>query len=415
MDLLELHNLEPIDIQENENDYVIKVKSKKYDNLVCPNLECGSTNFVKNGAKKNQYFWDIPINNKRVRLILDRRQRYKCKECSTTWLEKLSEIDDTRKMTIRLIDYIEQLIYKNQSFASVADKIGVTEPTIRYVFNDLLTGYENQLNFKTPKWMGVNEIYILGSSRSIITNASENTIIDMKKDCEEVTIIEYLENLSDRESIEVITMNMCNSYRAAVKKVLPGAKIVVGKQCILNMADLAVETIRKELRKTLISTQRKILKNERHVLLKRRYDLSITDTINMGVWNRSFPILGMVYDCKEAFYEIWDIGDKQVAKEQLEEWIKSIPEEVKEAFEPLIIAIDGWKEEIFNCFDYKDINTHIELLIKHINKIDLGYSFDVVRAKILYPNGLKRVYEPKEEYLGTDISLILQRLEKGEL
>ena len=64
--------------QENEHDYAIKVETKDSMELCCPNIKYGSTNFVKNGTKKNQYFWDIPIHGKRVCLILD-RQKYKCK------------------------------------------------------------------------------------------------------------------------------------------------------------------------------------------------------------------------------------------------------------------------------------------------------------------------------------------------
>jgi len=55
MDLLKLENLVPVEIKENEHDYIIKVKTKGFTES-CPNLGCGSTNYVKNGTKKNQYF-----------------------------------------------------------------------------------------------------------------------------------------------------------------------------------------------------------------------------------------------------------------------------------------------------------------------------------------------------------------------
>lgn len=445
MNLLNITGLQPIDIKENEHDYAIKVETKKTTDLICPNIKCGSINFVRNGTKKNQYFWDIPISGKRVCLVID-RQKYKCKDCDNTWLEALYEIDDTRKMTIRLIEYIEdQSIYKNRTFSSLANEIGVTEPTIKNVFNDIVKGFEERFNPVTPKWLGIDEIHLLGTPRGIITNVAENTVLEIKKDRKQATIIDYLRGLSNKEHIEVVTMDMWNPYRTAVKAVLPNSKIVVDKFHVVKMANQSLETVRKDLRKTLTSTQRKVLKNERYVLLKRQHDLTIQETINMEAWTKSFPILGMAYELKEAFYDIWDIQDKDTAKVILDAWIKSIPDKIKKAFEPLVAAINNWEEEIFNYYEHKATNAYTESLnsiIRHVDRIGRGYSFDVLRAKILYSRGIRKVYKPKYDNslkyfdsiplnygdivaeskpiyesrdLGSDLSLILQKIEKGAL
>lgn len=445
MDLLNLENLKTIEIKENEHDYAIKVETKDSTELCCPNMKCGSINFVKNGTKKNQYFWDIPMHGKRVCLVLD-RQKYKCKECGTTWLEELYEIDEKRKMTIRLINYIEdKVVYKNRTFSSLANEIGVTEPTIKNVFNDIIKDFESKFNPITPKWLGIDEIHLLGEPRGIITNVSENTVIDIIKNRKQATLIEYLKNMDNKENIEVVTMDMWNPYRTAVKKVLPSAKIVVDKFHVVRMANLGLEKVRKDLRKTLTSTQRKVLKNERFVLLKRKHDLTIQEQINMEAWTKSFPVLGMAYDLKESFYSIWDIDDKDTAETVLDAWVKSIPDDIIGAFEPLINAIGNWKEEIFNYYDHKATNAYTESLnsvIRHVDRISRGYSFDVLRTKILYSHGIRKPCKPKYDNslkhfdnmllnqgdivaeptniyggddLGADLSLILQKLEDGDL
>lgn len=63
--------------------------------------------------------------------------------------------------------------------------------------------------------------------------------------------------MPNKENIEVVTMDMWNTYRTAVNKVIPNAKIVVDKFHVVN---LGLEKVRKDLRKTLTSTQRKVLK-----------------------------------------------------------------------------------------------------------------------------------------------------------
>ena len=445
MDLLGLENLDVVDFKANEHDYAIKVQTKKCTNITCPNMECGSMNFVKNGTKKNQFFWDIPISGKRVCLIID-RQKYKCKECGNTWLEELYEVDDDRKMTIRLINYIEmQSIYKNRTFTSLADEIGVTEPTIKNVFNDIVRAFERQFNPKTPEWLGMDEIQLLGSPKGVITNVKENTVIDILKDRKQATIIEYLRKMPNKGDIQVVTMDMCDSYKMAVKTVLPNAKIVVDKFHVLKMANECLDKVRKELRSTLTSTQRKVLKNERYVLLKRRHDLTVHEAISMEAWTKSYPILGEAYELKEAFYSIWDIKSKQTAKVVLEAWGKSIPDSIKQEFEPLTTALSNWYEEVFNYYEFKDTTAYTEFLnsiLRQIDRIGRGYSFDIIRVKILYSRGIRKPYrlnyednlkkcdyilhnnyhhiaEPMtifwgEDY-GADMSIILQKLEDREL
>jgi transposase len=58
------------------------------------------------------------------------RQRYRCQECKETFLQPLPEIDDNRRMTKRLIEYIGEQALK-KPFTDIADEVGLDEKTIR--------------------------------------------------------------------------------------------------------------------------------------------------------------------------------------------------------------------------------------------------------------------------------------------
>jgi hypothetical protein len=69
-----------------------------------------------------------------------------------------------------------------------------------------------------------------------------------------------------------------------------------------------------------------------------------------------------------------------------------IPKELQSAFEPLTKAMDNWEAEIFAYFDYRVTNAYTESLnslIRVINRLGRGYSFEVLRAKILFTEGLQ--------------------------
>lgn len=386
MELLKLKELEVVDFKENEHGYTIRVETKKCNDILCPDLKCSSSNTVKNGTKKNQFFWDIPINGEKVCFVID-RQRYMCKQCGATWLEKLNEIDDIRKMTKRLIEYIkEQTISKNRTFASVAAEVGVTEPTIKNVVNDAIREFENQVILKTPQWLGINEVNIIGSARTLITNIKDNTIMDILKHYQPQTIIDYLNKIPNKDKIEMIIMDTNDNYRVSAKSTIPNVKIVANKSSMIDIANECLLNVRKEIRKGLMSTQRKVLKNERYALLKRKCDLSSQEINSIETWSKLFPMLGESYNLKETFCSIWDIQNKEAAAELLESWVKSIPRELKVHFKPLTDIIESWYDEVLNYYDYNINEAYIELInltINQIKEVDRGYSFDIIRAKIL--------------------------------
>ena len=77
----------------------------------------------------------------------------------------------------------------------------------------------------------------------------------------------------------------------------------------------------------------------------------------------------------------------------------NITKEVQNAFEPITKAVHNWKEEIFNYFEHPITNAYTESLnslIRVINRLGRGYSFEALRAKILFTEGVLK--EAKQPY-----------------
>ncbi len=81
---------------------------------------------------RKQLIMDLPIRLKRVGLQVNRR-RYKCRECGSTFWERLISIDEKRNMTKRLVDSIEEQSM-SKTFVEVAESVGVDEKPVRNVF-----------------------------------------------------------------------------------------------------------------------------------------------------------------------------------------------------------------------------------------------------------------------------------------
>lgn len=90
-------------------------------------------------------------------------------------------------------------------------------------------------------------------------------------------------------------------------------------------------------------------------------------------------------ECNETFFE--DLPDIDKAYQLYQSWLSEIPKELMSYFEPLIKSMTNWKEEIFNYFNVPITNAYTESLnnlIKVMNKVGRGYSFEALRAKILF-------------------------------
>ncbi len=438
MDILNLPSWTPLEVQETDDTYTIKAEYSLPPDY-CPRCDTLKPRCRKFGTQEVQYR-DLPIHGKKT-ILAAVKQRFICDECNKTFFQILPDMAEGYKATKRLISYIERESYK-RTFASIAAEIGVTETTIRNIFNDHLASQQERFTFITPEVFGIDEVTLLKKPRCVMSNVEERTIYDILPNRNKDTVIKRLKEIPDRKEIRLVCMDMWNPYRDAVRQVLPNATIIVDKFHVVRLANDAMETVRKGMRETLTKRQRLTLKNDRFLLRKRNRDLKPEQRLILETWTKNYPQLGSAYELKESFYEIYDSGSVTEAKSRYKQWKATIPEGMQGAFFPLISAVKNWETEIFAYFHHHVTNAYTESLngiIKAENRKGRGYSFPVIRGKILYDpklhkkrmksHGMDRVAEPGFgnavlyqqnrsgifELLGVDISTLIEKIQKEGL
>jgi hypothetical protein len=104
------------------------------------------------------------------------------------------------------------------------------------------------------------------------------------------------------------------------------------------------------------------------------------------MWRQNFPILGTAYDLKEEFYRIYDAKTLQEARLRFNTWKNNIPGELAKYFEPILVTWTNWDREIFEYWNHPITNAYTEcqiMLMRAIDRIGRGYSFDTLRVKLL--------------------------------
>lgn len=382
-------------VEEDEHDYHVWAEVAE---LPAACQHCDGPELVGFG-RREQLIRDLPMHGKRVGIYVDTR-RYRCRHCGRTFYENLPAVDERRLMTARLLTWIGQQAVK-RPFSHLAEEVGVAETTVRNVFRDYINELEQAVRFEVPRWMGIDEIHIIRKPRCIISNIEHNTAVEVLRDRTKRTVTNYFQRLPQRSKVQYVAMDMWNPYREAVETLIPQATIVVDKFHVVRMANEALETVRKALRAELSARQRRGLMQDRFVLLKRRHDLDDRDYLKLSGWTANYPRLGAAYYAKEAFYGIWEMPTRAEAEAAYDTWKAGLTPELQEAFHPLVRAVGNWHTYIFSYFDHPLTNAYTESLnnlIRVMNRLGRGYSFEALRAKILFTEGVQKHGRTKPKF-----------------
>lgn len=395
VNILNLPQYRVLRVEETDHDYHVTAEPVDVSSS-CPH--CQSDRLTSWGTRQ-QVFKDLPMHGKRVGIYIDTK-RLRCQACGKTFSQALPVLAENRMMTDRLVKWIGQQALKC-TFTSLADETGVVEGTIRNIFRDYINELEQTIRFETPKWMGIDEIHLI-KPRGVIANIQNNTIVELLPNRNKDTVVRFLHHLEGKECIQYVAMDMWTPYRDAVRAVIPQADIVVDKFHVVRMANDALERVRKSLRESLTPKQRRGLMHDRVVLLKRERDLNDQERLLMDGWTKNYPALGEAYRLKEDFYGIYEAGTPEEAMRRYEAWYRAISTEIRPYFADLIRAFTNWQPFILNYFEHPVTNAYTESLnslIRVMNRLGRGYSFEALRAKILFTEGIhsRKQARPKFE------------------
>jgi transposase len=383
--ILNLPQYRVLRVEETEHDYHITAEPVDVIS-VCPH--CQSDHLTSWGTR-DQVFKDLPMHGKRVGIYIDTK-RLRCQACGKTFSQALPLLAEGRMMTKRLVKWIGQQSLK-RTFTSLADETGVVEGTIRNIFRDYINELEQTVRFETPKWMGIDEIHIINKPRCVVSNIQNNTIVDMLHNRNKDTVAKYLFKMPKRDKVQYVAMGMWMPYRDAVQTVLPEATIVIDKFHVVRMANDAMEKARRGLRAELTIKQKRGLMHDRFVLLKRERDLTDEERLNLDGWMKNYPALGEAYRLKEGFYGVYEAGTPEDAMQRYEAWYRDISAEIRLYFADLIRAFQNWQPYILNYFEHPVTDAYTESLnslIRVMNRLGRGYSFEALRAEVLFTEGI---------------------------
>lgn len=384
-----------------EGDKGIIINLKPINEMrICP--ECGSVNCYSKGKKK-RFYRDTSYLGRHAEIAI-LSTRYKCNDCEATFYPNITGIDETFRMTTRLKNIIRKEAICD-TFEALAKRYGIDEKTVRRVFDEYRIELQKNWIVLAPEVLGIDECHLAKNARAVFVDVKkENSkLIEMGKDDKKKTIIQIIESMIDLENIKVVTMDMSRGHKSAVEEVLPNAVIVIDKfhvtQTVIKAAVESYKKVREKMEQDFeaLPEEEMIEKARRFKNLKIHVNMVKKNLETLSELQRGcikdlailYPAYAKVIIIKENFRQIMNNSStRNEAETKYDKWKDSIPDDYE--FRPFIDAaktIDRWHKEIFNYFDHPETNGPVEALnglAKISNRAGRGYTFDVIRAKLLF-------------------------------
>ena len=353
-------------------------------------LKCGSDEIRKFGKRKKKYF-DCSIRGDPTIINL-LTQRFECKRnsCGKTFLQPVDGMDPTRSMTTRCVEWIRERSLRD-TFLHVAEHIGCDDKTVREINRTYVRELNKTHHPYLPEWLGIDEIWLGGRYRCVLTDIGKHRPIDLLKNHKKKTVAGWLWNFRENfHHLKGVTMDMSGDFEGAVHAVFKEIPIVVDRFHAVKMANAALDEVRNKVAKKRNKKERRFLRGNKGLLRTRGYKVRKSKGMQQKL-DRLLdeePEIKTAYALKEQFSKIYDLGRKDAA-EALKNWRNSVPDNMRGHFKALLTATKNWKKEILAYFDHtpRRTNGYTESLNRNIKDIDRhgrGYDFEILRARILF-------------------------------
>jgi transposase len=371
----------------------------------CP--KCGGVRLYRHGTKVVKYR-DSPSHGHQA-VIEARIVRFKCRECGETFMQPLPDMDENRRMTKRLFNYIVKQGIR-QNYSEVARHIGMNEKTVRNICEEHVNMVRQRMLDEGPLILGIDEMKLGGHKRTVFIDVAGKRLLDLIEVMNRRAVDRWLYLMPNKERVRLVTIDMWGPYRAACRAIIPQARIIVDKWHIVSKANDALDRVR--------SRHRRIIKDKRNphrgrLLLHTKPErLSPMRRMVLDAVVANTPLIGDAWRAKEGFYDIWKAADRAAAEARYDAWKAGLPASIKPEFGKLVITVDNWREEIFTYFEYRFTNAYTEArnrLVKDIQREGRGYRFDRLRAKAILQEPLTSVplvlcesclgLQPKTEFI----------------
>ena len=355
--------------------------SKKVKACQCPSCKHMTKRVHDHRIQKIKH---NPINGYNTFLYL-KKTRLLCTNCGKKFYMNYNDIVNPRfRCSNELFNnIISSLKNTSMTIKDVAKTNNVSTGVVsRYLhFFAYLMQWENISTL--PKHIGIDEfkgncdkskylfhIYDLDTGKTV-------TILKSRKFSD---LVEFFNSIENRNDVELVTMDLYDSFRNAVKAKLKNAIIVADRFHYTRIVSNALDSLRLNIWRNTNSDEKKYFKNLKLTLLKDLNNVKPELLLkHEEKLNYSFELSGELkygYQLYQSFLRIKDADNYKEKAKLFKDWISDALSSTLKTFESAAETLLKWNKEILNSFKTTYTNSSTEgknNKIKVIKRLGFGY------------------------------------------
>lgn len=325
------------------------------------------------------------------------QRRFDCDVCGKPFTENPEWIDPKRRQTDIFEAHIYERVKNKTPRKQVALQEGLHEATVLEIFKRQAKRAARQVDGQRVRVLGVDEISLRKGHKQyalVLSDLERRRVIAVLPNRLKKTFEEWLEGLTEEErrAIKVVSMDMWEAYRQAVRKKLPHAQIVADRFHVMkqlnHQIDLIRRSIQRKAKKVGDEALYQALKGSRWALLKNRSELDPEQEAQLCSILNVSDELRAIYLLKEEFRTICDrITDRARAERFLSAWIWKALATGSRYLIRFAKTLHSWWHEFLNYFDDRVTQGFVEGINRAIRGIinrAFGYrNFENFRLQVL--------------------------------
>lgn len=324
------------------------------------------------------------------------QRRFDCAVCSQPFTENLVWIEPKRRQSQAFEAHIYERAKKTPR-KHVAREEGLSESTVLDIFKRWAKRRVTAPPQQGVRALGVDEIALRKGHKQyalVLSDIGRRCVIDVLPNRQKDTFEAWLDNLSEaeRKAIKVVSMDMWEAYRRAVRAKLPQAQIVADRFHVMKQLNHQLDLLRRALQRKAEEPLAQALKGSRWLLLKKRSALKAEEEEKLQLVFEASAELRAIYLLREEFRTICDkITNRAQAARFLQAWIWKARATGSRYLKRFVNTLSNWWHEFLNYF-----NDHItQGFVEGINRAIRGIinrafgfrNFDNFRSQVLVEHG----------------------------
>lgn len=344
--------IKELEVESVDRRRDIKVYAKPKNRPDC--IHCGGAN-LKIKATYRRTLKHTRQGNQLLTLFL-KAPKYYCPDCRKYFRHRFQGVRPRFRSTEAFRLEVFEAHMGGVSQRKLSQTHDLSPATVERWYQSFLEQKRAEMsNRPCPRVLGIDEHFFTRKRgyATTMVDLKNHTVFDVIPGRSELSLRRYLKRLHGKEQVQVVVMDMSETYRSIARRYFPNAKIVVDRFHVIRL-------VNQHFLKAWQQHDAEGRKNRGLLSLMRRHEWRLSDEQhpNLMQYLSDFPVLKAMYHAKQKLNRLLlrKTMTRKTAKRHLPKLLKLLKQLKASPLHGLANTLTSWLEAIVGMWRFSKTN-----------------------------------------------------------